>query len=92
MIGSFKDSEVEGIFLRQKSRRFASHVRVIYRKLLEIDAAITVEKLLVPPGNRLEALHVDRRGQHRIRVNDQYRICFTWREGYAYDIEVTDYH
>jgi proteic killer suppression protein len=65
---------------------------VIYRKLLEIDAAITVDKLRAPPENRLEALRGSRAGQHSIRVNDQYRICFTWRDGYAYDIEVTDYH
>jgi proteic killer suppression protein len=65
---------------------------VIYRKLLEIDAAIAVDKLRSPPGNRLETLRGDRAGQHSIRVNDQYRICFTWRDGHAYDIEVTDYH
>jgi len=92
MIGSFGDRETEGIWLRRQSRRFPAHVRVIYRKLLEIDAAIAVEKLRNPPGNRLEALTGDRLGQYSIRVNDQYRICFAWREGYAYDIEVTDYH
>jgi proteic killer suppression protein len=92
MIGSFKDEEARRIFRRETSRRFGPLVRVIYRKLLEIDAAITVDKLRAPPGNRLEALRGSRAGQHSIRVNDQYRICFTWRDGYAYDIEVTDYH
>ena len=92
MIGSFKNDETRRIFLREPSRRFGPFARVIYRKLLDIDAAISVDKLRSPPGNRLEVLRGDRAGQHSIRVNDQYRICFTWREGYAYDIEVTDYH
>jgi proteic killer suppression protein len=92
VIGSFKNDEIRRIFLREPSRRFGSFARVIYRKLLDIDAAISVDKLRSPPGNRLEVLRGGRAGQHRIRVNDQYRICFTWREGYAYDIEVTDYH
>lgn len=92
MIGSFKDDEARRIFGREKSRRFGSLSRVILRKLLEIEAAITVEKLRVPPGNRLELLRGDRAGQYSIRVDDQFRICFEWREGYAYNIEVADYH
>jgi proteic killer suppression protein len=92
VIGSFKDDEAGRIFEREPSRRFGSLSRVIYRKLLQIDAAITVDVLRSPPGNRLEALRGDRAGQHSIRVNDQFRICFEWREGYAYNIEVTDYH
>ncbi|WP_263379166.1 type II toxin-antitoxin system RelE/ParE family toxin [Granulicella paludicola] len=92
MIGSFKNEETRRIFQREPSRRFGLLARVIYRKLLEIDAAITVDKLRSPPGNRLEALRADRAGQHSIRVNDQFRICFEWRDGHAYDIEVTDYH
>lgn len=92
MIGSFKDEETRRIYLREKTRRFHSLARVILRKLLQIEASIELDKLRVPPGNRLELLHGDREGQHSIRVNDQFRICFVWRDGYAYDIEVTDYH
>jgi len=92
MIGSFKNEETRRIFERETSRKFGLLTRVIYRKLLEIDAAIKVDKLRSPPGNRLEALRGGRAGQHSIRVNDQYRICFAWRDGYAYNIEVTDYH
>jgi proteic killer suppression protein len=92
MIGGFKDDEIRRIFLREKTRRFSSLSRVILRKLLQIDAARTLESLRSPPANQLEALKWDRAGQHSIRVNDQYRICFVWRDGYAYDIEVTDYH
>lgn len=92
MIGGFKDEEAHLIFDRQVSRRFGSRSRIILRKLLEIEAAITVDKLRSPPGNRLEALRGDREGQRSIRVNDQFRICFVWREGNAYDIEITDYH
>ena len=92
MIGSFKDEETRRIYLREKTRRFHSLARVILRKLLQIEASIELDKLRVPPGNRLELLHGDREGQHSIRVNDQFRICFEWRDGYAYDIEVTDYH
>ena len=61
-------------------------------KLLAIEAAEKLDDLRVPPGNRLEALHADRRGQHSIRVNDQWRICFTWRDGDAWDVEIADYH
>jgi proteic killer suppression protein len=92
MIGGFKNDETERIFQRIPSRRFGPLARVILRKLLAIDAAITLDKLRSPPANRLEALRGDRVGQHSIRVNDQYRICFVWRDGYAYDVEVTDYH
>jgi proteic killer suppression protein len=92
MIGGFKEEEAERIFLRQPSRRCGSFSRVILRKLLEIEAAITTDTLRSPPGNRLEALSGNRKGQHSIRVNDQYRICFVWRDGHAYDIEITDYH
>jgi proteic killer suppression protein len=92
VIANFKDRQSEKIFLREHSRRFGSQARVMLRKLLELDAAITLDKLRSPPGNRLEPLHGNRAGQHSIRVNDQYRICFTWRDGYAYDVEVTDYH
>ena len=62
------------------------------RKLVQIDAAERLDDLRIPPGNRLEALKGDRRGQHSIRVNDQWRICFRWRDGDAYDVEIVDYH
>jgi proteic killer suppression protein len=91
MIGSFKDEETRRVSLREKSRRFNLLARIILRKLLQIEASIALDKLRVPSGNRLEALHGDREGQHSVRADDQYRICFVWREGYAYDIEVTDY-
>jgi len=62
------------------------------RKLFTLDSAARLEDLRVPPGNRLEALKGDRAGQHSIRINDQFRICFVWRDGNAYDVEVVDYH
>ena len=92
MIGGFRDDETERIFFRKPSRRYGAISRVILRKLLQIDAAVTLDTLRFPPGNRLEALRGDRAGQHSIRVNDQFRICFVWRDRYAYDVEVTDYH
>ncbi len=92
MIGGFKDEEAKRIFGREKSRRYGSVSRVILRKLLQIEAVVSLEQLQAPPGNRLELLRGDRAGQHSIRINDQFRICFLWKEGYAYDIEITDYH
>lgn len=92
MIGGFKDDDTRRIFEREPSRRYGSMARIILRKLLEIEAVVSVDKLKSPPGNRLELLRGDRAGQYSIRVNDQYRICFVWRKGYAYNIEVTDYH
>jgi len=93
MIRSFRDREAEPIFNRRRSRRLPSEIqRVTLRKLLQIDAATLLETLRVPPGNRLEALAGDRSGQHAIRINDQWRICFVWREGDAYDVEIVDYH
>ncbi len=91
MIGGFKDEEAKGIFLRENSRRYASFSRVILRKLLQIEAAVSLEQLQAPPGNRLELLRGDCAGQHGIRINDQFRLCFFWKEGYAYDLEITDY-
>lgn len=92
MIGSFKGRDAEEIWVRRTSRRFPNLARVTYRKLLDLDAAITLEKLRYPPGNRLEALKADRAGQFSLRVNDQYRLCFRWKDGHAYDVELTDYH
>lgn len=72
--------------------RFRAIERAARRKLLYLSQARTLQDLLAPPGNRLEALKGDRRGQHSVRVNDQWRICFRWEDGHAYDVEIVDYH
>lgn len=93
MIVSFRDREAERIFQRRRSRKLPGDIqRVAYRKLLQIDAASRLETLRVPPGNRLEALRADREGQHGMRINEQWRICFVWREGDAHDVEIVGYH
>lgn len=94
VIRSFRDPETRRFWEtgKSKSRPPADVRRVAFRKLLMIDAANRLEDLRVPPGNRLEPLKGDRRGQHSIRVNDQLRLCFVWRDGNAYDVEITDYH
>jgi proteic killer suppression protein len=92
MIRSFIDREAASIFIGARSRRFGGLERVIGRKLLALHAARMLDDLTVPPGNKLEALRGDRKGQHSIRINDQYRICFQWREGDAYQVEIVDYH
>ena len=92
MIRSFRDKQTERLFLRERTR-FAKPIRRgALRKLLLLDAAESLEDLRVPPGNRLEKLAGDREGQHSIRVNDQFRICFHWVEGDAFDVEIVDYH
>jgi proteic killer suppression protein len=73
-------------------KRFRAFERVAQRKLAQLDAATELRDLAAPPGNRLEALHGDRQGQHSIRINDRWRICFIWREGNAYEVEIVDYH
>ena len=93
MIRSLRDRETEKVFNREPSRRWSRDLqRVARRKLLMLDAAETLADLRVPPGNRLEKLSRDREGQYRIRINDQWRICFRWGEGDAQDVEITDYH
>lgn len=92
MIRSFADRETERIFQRKSSRRFGSIERVALRKLVMIHAATAVKDLRVPPGNRLETLSGDRKGQFSIRVNQQWRICFRFKDGDAYDVEICDYH
>jgi proteic killer suppression protein len=93
MIKSFRDKETERIFSRQFSRRFHPNLhRTAWRKLAILDAAEWLEDLRVPPGTRLEKLSGDREGEYSIRINDQWRICFRWRDGNAYDVEIVDYH
>ena len=93
MIRSFKDRDTGALFQRVPVRRFGSDVqRAALRKLLVLDAAVALENLRVPPGNRLEALRGDRKGEHSIRINSQWRICFVWKDGDAYEVEIVDYH
>lgn len=92
MIRSFRDPEAARIAAREHSRRFAAIERVALRKLRQLDAATSLRDLMSPPGNQLEALKGDRLGQHSIRINDQWRICFAWRDNDAYDVEIVDYH
>lgn len=93
MIQRFRGKDTEQLFLGYFSRKLPHALqRLARRKLLQLDAATKLETLRVPPGNRLEALRGDRKGQHSIRINDQWRICFTWRNGHAYDVEIVDYH
>ena len=93
VIRSFAGKDTESVWNRIRVRRWSNEVqRAVYRKLLILDAAETLEDLKVPPGNRLEKLSGDRRGQYSIRINDQWRICFEWRNGDAYEVEITDYH
>ena len=87
------DADTERVWRRERVRRFGPDLqRMANRKLLIIDAAETLNDLRVPPGNRLEQLRGDRAGQHSIRINDQWRICFTWTMAGAADVQITDYH
>ncbi|MEX1182459.1 MAG: type II toxin-antitoxin system RelE/ParE family toxin [Gemmatimonadota bacterium] len=93
MIKSFSDRGTERLFKREPVRRFPTDLRrVMLRKLNVLDAAESLDDLRSPPGNRLEKLQRDRASQHSIRVNDQWRICFTWADGNAHDVEIVDYH
>ena len=93
MIKSFCCKNTENLFQRQFVSRFPSEIRRnALRKLLLLDAVERLDDLKMPPGNRLEKLTGDRQGQHSIRINDQWRICFRWHQGDAYDVEITDYH
>jgi proteic killer suppression protein len=92
MIRSFVDKETEQVFNHRHSRRFAAFERVAFRKLRQIHTVSTVEELYQPPGNMLEKLRRDRAGQWSLRINDQYRICFRWSDGDAYEVEIVDYH
>jgi proteic killer suppression protein len=93
VIWSWADAEAEKLFSRRRSRKLPPELqRMALRKLLMLDAATTLEDLRVPPANRMEKLKGDRAGQWSIRINDQWRVCFTWRDGNAYDVEIVDYH
>jgi len=93
VIKSFADPETERLFARERVRRLPTDLlRTMLRKLVVLDAAEMLDELRVPPGNRLEKLKGGRLGQHSIRVNDQWRVCFRWRDGDAYDVEIVDYH
>lgn len=93
MIKSFKGREAKRVFARERTKGISSHIqRLAYRKLLVLDAVDKLQDLRVPPGNQLEKLSGNRIGQHSIRINDQWRICFRWHEGDAYDVEIADYH
>lgn len=93
MIRSFRDRDTERLFERRPVRKLGTDVqRAALRKLRILDAAESLGDLRVPPGNRLEKLRGNRSGQHSIRVNNQWRICFRWKAGDAYDVEIVDYH
>jgi proteic killer suppression protein len=93
MIRTFADSDTERIFRGLRPRKIPIQIRErASRKLILLNAVEALQELKVPPGNRLEKLKGDRSGQHSIRINDQWRICFIWREGNAYEVEITDYH
>lgn len=92
MIQTFKCSDTESLFKRERVARFANIATVAMRKLQQINAAASLEFLRVPPQNRLEQLKKDRRGQWSIRINDQWRVCFEWRDGHAWRVEIVDYH
>lgn len=93
MIRSFKDPETERVWLGRRSRRMPPSIQnTALRKLRQIDAVANLAELRIPPGNRFEALRGDRKGQHSIRIDDQWRICFKWTDGGAEDVEIADYH
>jgi toxin HigB-1 len=92
VIRSFRCAETERLFHRESSRRFKAIERQALRKLDILDAAVDTRTLSSLPGNRLELLKGNRRGRYSIRINDQWRICFIWRAGHAYEVEIVDYH
>lgn len=94
VIRSFANKETEKFWQTGKSKGMppSNLRRVALRKLVMVDDAAELKDLKVPPGNHLEGLHEDREGQHSIRINDQFRVCFLWHEGNAYEVEIIDYH
>ncbi len=92
MIRSFRDREAAKLFHDHSSKKYQSIERAAQRKLTMLDEAESLDELAALPGNRLEALKGDRKGQQSIRINDRYRVCFVWLEGDAIDVEIVDYH
>lgn len=92
MIVSFKDADTERLAYGTRVGRFVAFERVALRKLRQLQVALTLNDLRVPPGNRLEALKGNRAGQYSIRINDQFRLCFYWTDAGAKDVEIVDYH
>ena len=92
MIRSFRDAATERIFRQQSSKQFRPIEKVALRKLIHLNQARSLRDLAAIPGNRLEVLKGARKGRHSIRINDQYRICFVWKDGGACEVEITDYH
>jgi proteic killer suppression protein len=93
VLKSFRNKETEKIYSREASLKLPRDIQqVALRKLRMINNAKNINDLRIPPANRLEKLSGNREGQHSIRINDQWRICFVWRDGDAYDVEITDYH
>lgn len=92
MIRSFRDADTEMLASGLRVRRFVAFERPALRKIRQLQVSSCLNDLRVPPGNRLEALKGDREGRYSIRINDQYRLCFVWRDGAAEDVEIVDYH
>ena len=93
MIKSFRDANTERVFNRELVKRFSREIQQrAFMRLNAIDAAVRLEDLRLPPSSRLEALKGDRKGEHSVRINDQWRICFLWRDGHAERVEIVDYH
>jgi proteic killer suppression protein len=92
VIRSFADKDTRRLFDDEDVRRFRAIADVARRKLYLLHATVRLDDLRVPPGNRLEPLHGDRGGQHGIRINQQFRLCFRWIDGHAHDVEIVDYH
>lgn len=91
-IQSFADSDTQALFEQRRVRRWVNIEAVALRKLAMLNRAGVLEDLRIPPGNRLEALQGDRKGQHSIRINDQWRVCFVWANGHPEQVEIVDYH
>jgi toxin HigB-1 len=92
VIKTFRCKDTERLHQRERVARFRMIERVAQRKLRQLDSAVVLADMASPPGNRLEPLVADRKGQYSIRINDQWRLCFRWQDGDAYDVEIVDYH
>lgn len=92
MIKTFADQGTADLYEGKRVARWANIATVATRKLQQLDSAATLESLRAPPGNRLEALSGDRKGQHSLRINDQWRLCFVWRDDGVHGVEIVDYH